>query len=227
MTTHQNPSVAIDLALCTIRKGKLCCMLQNRTDAKEVGGDWALPGGFVHIDESVDATANRILATKAGAPNAYIEQLYSFGDLGRDPRQRVISIAYFALTPLAEIETAIAAKSDLTLAEISVDWQGETGGPARAVTDGIELNLAFDHDIILGETVKRLRGKLDYTLVAYGLLPTEFTLREIQEIHEAILNQPLTKPAFRRKLLDKGQIVPTGRREAAAAFRPAELYRLK
>jgi 8-oxo-dGTP diphosphatase len=197
----------------------------RRDDAQLTGGEWALPGGLVRIDEPIDATASRVLRDKAGINNAYLEQLYTYGAVDRDPRERVVSVTYFALMPIEAIEVASRESADRTLARIAVDWEGETGGPAQAIApDGATLDLAFDHSDILGDVVKRLRGKLDYTPVALGLLPEFFTLREVQEVYEAILDRGLTKPAFRRKLLDRDIIKPTGRREAASAFRPAELY---
>ena len=221
--------VAVDIALVTVLDGGLACLLMRRADAAEVGGTWALPGGFVHEDEPLEATAARVLAAKVGmtadAAGPYLEQLYTYGAPGRDPRLRVISVTYLALIPAGRLADTVAARDDLMLAHVLVDWDGETGGPARAVSDGGPLALAFDHAEILGDMVKRLRGKIDYTAIALDLLPAEFTLRAAQEVWEAILGRSLAKPAFRRKLLDRGIVRATGRRETAAAFRPAELYR--
>jgi 8-oxo-dGTP diphosphatase len=137
-------------------------------------------------------------------------------------------VAYFALLPEDRFGAALLAAPDLILAEIAVDWPGETGGQARAIGgEGSELPLAFDHSDILGLAVKRLRGKLDYSDIAFALLPELFTLRELQQVHEAILGLSLNKPAFRRRLLDSRRLEATGRREAGTGFRPAELYRHK
>jgi 8-oxo-dGTP diphosphatase len=222
---YDRPSVATDLVLMTVRGGRLAALLQKRQGNAEAG-KWALPGGFVGIDESLDAAARRVLADKARMADAWVEQLYTFGDPGRDPRGRVIAVTYFALLPEQRFEPALAAASDLMLADVAVDWRGEAGGPARALAgDGRALPLAFDHAEILGLAVKRLRGKLDYSDVAFALLPELFTLRELQQVHEAILGTPLNKPAFRRRLLDSGRLEATGRREAGTGFRPAELFR--
>jgi len=122
------------------------------------------------------------------------------------------------------LETRSAA--DLAIVPLDVPWPGEQGGPVTARKAGQEpLPLAFDHAEILGHAVKRLRGKLDYSRVAFALLPSLFTLRALQDVHEAILGTTFGKPAFRRRMLDKGWIVGTGARESGAAFRPAELYR--
>ncbi|HYG47618.1 MAG TPA: NUDIX domain-containing protein [Allosphingosinicella sp.] len=222
---YARPSVAADLVLMSVRAGRLAALLQRREQEPEAG-KWALPGGFVGIDESLDSAAERVLAEKARMAGAWIEQLYTFGEPERDPRGRVITVAYFALLPEERFGPALTAAPDLTLAEARVDWAGETGGPASAVgEDGRELPLAFDHADIIGLAVKRLRGKLDYSDVAFALLPELFTLRELQQVHEAILGLPLNKPAFRRRLLDSGRLEATGRREAGTGFRPAELYR--
>ena len=162
----------------------------------------------------------RVLAEKVGLQNIHFEQLASYGTIGRDPRGRVISIVYLALCP-AEV------LADQSLATIRVDWDGETGGPAQAFQNEKALKLSFDHSEILGDVVKRLRGKLDYSRVGYAFLPEKFTLREVQEVHQAILGKELKKPPFRRKLLDRGMIVPTGEFEIGGAYRPAELYEVK
>jgi 8-oxo-dGTP diphosphatase len=222
---YDRPSVTADLVLMSVRYGRLAALLQKRERDTEIG-KWALPGGFVGIDESLDAAAERVLAEKAHMAGAWVEQLYTFGEPYRDPRGRVITIAYFALLPEERFGAALTAATDLTLAELRVDWTGEAGGPAMALADdGAELPLAFDHADILGLAVKRLRGKLDYSDIAFALLPELFTLRELQQVHEAILGTSLNKSAFRRRLLDSGRLEGTGRRESGTGFRPAELYR--
>ncbi len=225
LSEFPQPAVAVDLALMSVSGARLKVLVLHRTDAESVGGRWALPGGFVHIDMSLDDAVARVLRDKANLDSAYLEQLGTFGALDRDPRGRVISVVYFALTSTAKLRTAMDGKSSLKLADIIVPWEGEQGGPISIANgQGITLDLAFDHDVILGHVVKRLRGKLDYSTIGLELLPPRFTLRDAQEIHEAILGRKLGKPAFRRKLLDRGLIRATGEREAASAFRPAELY---
>ena len=158
--------------------------------------------------------------------DAYVEQLYTFGAVTRDPRTRIISVVYFALLPPARFAAALKAAPGLALAELVVPWSGETGGAVEARSaDGDPLPLAFDHAEMLGLAVLRLRGKLDYSGVAFALLPERFTLRALQDVHEAILGHPLNKPGFRRRMLDRGWLEPTGERETGASFRPAELYR--
>lgn len=221
LSPYPKPALAVDLVLMSVRDGGLAALLQQRQKGPEQG-KWALPGGFVRIDESLDGAAERVLAAKARMTGAYLEQLYSFGAPDRDPRGRVVTIAYFALLPAH----LFAAAPDLHLARIAVPWAGEAGGPVEALAaDGSPLALAFDHSDILGEAVKRLRGKLDYSGVGFALLPPLFTLRELQQVHEAILATPLNKPAFRRRMLDRKWVRPTGERETGTGFRPAELYR--
>lgn len=222
---YPKPALAVDLALFTVAERTLQSLIMRRDDAERVGGDWALPGAYVRIDEEIEATAQRVLIEKIGIEEAYLEQLFTYGSVNRDPRERVVSVTHFALIPAQKLIEVSAQSSALKLAKIDIDWEGETGGPAKVFDDaGAELSLAFDHSAILGDVVKRLRGKLDYTNIALELLPDLFTLRQAQEVYEAILGRQLTKPAFRRKLLDRNTIKATGKREEASAFRPAELY---
>lgn len=224
---YEHPSVTVDLVLMSVLDGAPAVLLRRRED-HPFKGAWALPGGFVGLAESLDVAARRVLAGEACMDDAYIEQLYTFGEPGRDPRTRVISVAYFALLPAERFESAVTSGADLTLAEVVVPWEGEAGGPVAACgSEGESLPLAFDHDAILGVAIKRLRGKLDYAPIGFALLPERFTLRQLQDVHEAILGVRMNKPAFRRRMLDKGWIEGTGERETGASFRPAELYRLK
>ena len=202
-------AVTVDLVLMTVNEGRLGVLLQRRSEAPH-RGEWALPGGFVRIDESLDAAARRILVDKAGLGDAWLEQLYSFGDPGRDPRMRIVTIAYFALVPTADLTAALKDNDELTMAPL----------------DALPA-LAFDHAAIVDHAAARLRGKLDYAPIAFALLPPLFTLRALQDVHEAILGTNLNKPAFRRRMLDKGWIEGSGEREEGGAFRPAELFRIK
>ena len=221
----ERPSVTVDLVLMSVLDGALHGLLMRRAQ-QPAQGKWALPGGFVRIDESLDEAARRILHEKAHIASAFLEQLYTFGAIERDPRTRIITVAYYALLPVARFEKALKASRELALAKIVTAWKGETGGRAEAYgVGGEKLSLAFDHADILGLAVKRLRGKLDYSQVGFELLPPQFTLRALQDVHEAILGVSFNKPAFRRRMLDKGVLEPTGLREQGVTFRPAELYR--
>ncbi|MDX8458275.1 NUDIX hydrolase [Mesorhizobium humile] len=226
-SAFQRPSVAVDLVLLGIRDGRPAVLLLKR-DQHPHAGRWALPGGFVGIDESLDAAAARVLREKAGMAHAHLEQLYTFGAVDRDPRMRIISVAYLALLTEQAFEAALRAMPMLLPAAIEVPWAGEVGGPVDALSpENEKLALAFDHAGILATAMRRLRGKLDYSDVAFALLPELFTLRQLQDVHEAILGAGLNKPAFRRRQLDRGWLAPTGAYESGAAFRPAELYRFQ
>ena len=211
--THPPFAVTVDLVLMTLEEDRLAVLLQRRA-AEPFAGRKALPGGFVGLDEPLDAAARRVLADKAGfaaGEGGWLEQLYTFGDPARDPRMRTVSVAYFALLPAARLEAAVGAAEDLALAPVM----------------GLAGDLAFDHAAIIAAAHARLQGKLDYTPIALALLPERFTLRDLQAVHEAITGTALNKPAFRRRMIDTGWIAPTGEREIATRFRPAELYRRK
>lgn len=226
------PSVAVDLVLMTIESSVLRVLVLRRNEYPEKGC-WALPGGFVGLDESLDAAAKRVLSQKARLTGVFAEQLFTFGAPTRDPRMRVVSVAYFALVSAGVLRGAIgtldeAAGEPLAMAEIRVPWEGEVGGDVELVDgSGRALRLAFDHASMIGMAVKRLRGRVRYSPIAFELLGSEFTLRMLQSIHEAILGCELNKDAFRRRMLATGTLVPTGRLETSVGHRPAELYRFR
>ena len=221
-TAFARPSLAVDLVLMSVIEGAPAVLLLRR-DAHPFQGAWTLPGAFVGIDESLDAAARRVLGGKAHLDDAYLEQLYTFGAVDRDPRTRIISVAYFSLLPADRFAAALAGDPALALARLTLGI-GDEAATART-GNGDALPLGFDHGAILATALRRLRGKLDYSAIAFALLPDRFTLRALQEVHEAILGTPLNKPAFRRRMLDRGWLTATGEREAGASFRPAELYR--
>lgn len=215
MQAMTNPplAVTVDLVLISVVNGQLCALMQRR-DATPFAGHLALPGGFVRVDEGLDEAARRILTDKAGfhaGEGAWLEQLYTFGAPDRDPRMRTVSVAYFALIPSARLAQAVASRADLSLMPVA----------------HIAEPLAFDHALVLASAHERLRAKLAYAPIAFALLPDLFTLRDLQNVHEAIAGTAFNKPAFRRRMIDTGWIEPTGLRETETAFRPAELYRRK
>lgn len=223
----ERPSLVVDLVLLGVRDGLPTVLLRQR-DAHPFAGRWALPGGFVGIDEPLDIAAGRVLRERAGGAEAHLEQLYTFGAVDRDPRMRIIAVAYLALLEEAAFAAALAAQPELLPATLNVAWAGEAGGPIDAIgVDGTALPLAFDHGDILALAMLRLRGKLDYSDVGFALLPDRFTLRQLQDVHEAILGTSLNKPAFRRRMLDKGWLAATGEREEGTSYRPAELFRFQ
>ena len=211
-------------------------------------GLYALPGGFVRLDESLDAAAVRLLRDKAGLGGVFIEQLYTFGTVGRDPRGRIITVAYYALVDAERLRDAardanasiarIAADgaegvqlldedaAEANIARLRVPWAGEVGGAVELFdADGNRLALAFDHALIVGMAVKRIRGKLDYAPIGFQLLPPDFTLRQLQDVHEAIRGELVNKDSFRRRMLGGPTLEATGERQRGTAHRPAELYR--
>jgi 8-oxo-dGTP diphosphatase len=170
---------------------------------------WALPGGFCHIDETLDAAARRELAEEAGVTDVYLEQLYTFSELERDPRERVITVAYFALAKLSDHR--IRAATDA----MGVGWFSLEELP----------KLAFDHADIVGRARDRLRGKVRYAPVGFELLPPRFSLTQLQRLYEIILGTDLDKRNFRKKILAMDLIVETDEVEQNVRHRAARLYR--
>jgi ADP-ribose pyrophosphatase YjhB (NUDIX family) len=224
------PSLAVDVVALTVEAGELRVALYKRADPPQ-RGHYALPGGFMHIHESIEEAATRVMANKVGLAGIFLEQLYTFGDLRRDPRGRVVTVSYYALVDAKRfhaqsVKKAARSALESVSARLRVPWPGETGGPVEVVDDaGRVLPLFLDHADILGLAVKRLRGKLDYSPVGFQLLPTEFTLRQLQEIHEAVRGEPVNKDSFRRRMLASGLLEATGAHERDVVHRPAELYR--
>ena len=222
---YPRPSVAVDIVILTVRDGALfVCLYERKDRGPRQAPQFALPGGFLHIEETLDEAARRVVREKAGLDDVFLEQLYTFGDPGRDPRGRVITVAHVALIEAARFDTSPVPKG-----RIEVPWPGETGGPVDVRIeddgDGDLVELAFDHRDILGTAVKRLRGKLDYTPIGFQLLPAEFTLRALQDVHEAVRGEQVNKDSFRRRMLASGHLEATGSHERDVTWRPAELYR--
>jgi len=198
--------VAVDIVLFTVQSGKLRVLLVKR-GIPPFQGTYAIPGGFVLEDESLDEAALRELREETGVADVYLEQLYSFGEPQRDPRGHVISVAYFAL--ISADRSPLAAGSD--------------AADARWWPMGNLPDLAFDHRSILEYAMERLRNKLEYTTVGFQLLPPKFSLTELQEVYEAILDKKLDKRNFRRKLALLRVLRPT-REYRRGGRRPARLF---
>jgi 8-oxo-dGTP diphosphatase len=207
LSDYPQPSVTVDLVIFTVAEDDLKVLLIRRGQ-EPFKGRWALPGGFVDIEESLERAAARELQEEVGVMNVYLEQLYTFGDPKRDPRGRVISVSYFALVD-AERQRIVAA-SDAAEAQ----W--------RSVFDTPKL--AFDHAKILDYAVWRLRNKIEWTTVGYELLPKKFTLSELQRVYEIILQRPVDKRNFRKKIMAQGQVVELNETRTDVAHRPARLY---
>jgi 8-oxo-dGTP diphosphatase len=221
-----HPSLTVDVALLTAADGALQVLLLQRASQPDAG-KWSLPGGFVRVDESLDEAAERVLRDKSGLSGVFLEQLYTFGSLARDPRARVVTVSYYALVPAERLVAAGVPGGELSvLARVRVPWAGERGGPIEALdVSGAALPLAFDHAEILGVAVKRLRGKLDYAPIGFRLLPKVFSLRALQQIHEVISGRRFNKDSFRRRMLASGHLEATGERRTDVEYRPPELYR--
>jgi 8-oxo-dGTP diphosphatase len=216
--------VSVEVALVAAFDGNLYTLVCRRKEHPE-RGRWALPGAFVRPDEPLDRTAARALREQTGLEGVFLEPLFTFGDPGRDPRGRVLSVAHYALVDEARFRTASARHPGVAEARLRVPWEGETGGPVEVRGPGGLLALAFDHPEIIGMAVKRLRGKLDYAPLGFQLLGDTFTLLALQKVHETVLGRPLNKDSFRRRMLASGLLDGTGRMEDGVDHRPAELYR--
>jgi 8-oxo-dGTP diphosphatase len=208
-SAYDRPSVTVDVVIFSLIEEELQVLLVRRK-YPPFGGMWAIPGGFVQIDESLEDAAARELEEETGVTNVYIEQLYTFGTPDRDPRTRVITVAYFALVPYTDVDHRPGDDAEAT------GWFSMNALPQQ---------LAFDHDEILDYALTRLRYKLEYTSVGFQLLPDEFTLSELQHAYEIILEEELDKRNFRRKILSSGILEKTGKKKQEVEGRPAMLYR--
>lgn len=207
---YPRPSVTVDIILFTFHDNTLKVLLVQR-DHEPFAGKWALPGGFVNLDEDLHHAALRELAEETNVTDVYLEQLYTFGSPDRDPRTRVITVAYFAL-----LSTDQVGRQQLRA--------GSDAGDARWWNIYALPDLAFDHETILHYALQRLRWKLEWTGLGFLLLPQEFTLTDLQKVYETVLNEPLDKRNFRRKILSADLLEESGRM-TKGDHRPAKLYR--
>jgi len=205
-----HPAVTTDVVVFTIHEQQLKVLLVRRGHAPFEGW-WALPGGAVHLDEDLEASAQRLLAERTGLTGVYLEQLYTFGDPRRDPRERVVSVTYYALVPCERL--APEPQSDVE----AVGWFALDALPP----------LAFDHGEMVAVARERLAAKLTYSTIAFQFMAEQFTLSELQAVYEIILDQPLDKRNFRKRVLALEQIEATGEARRDGKHRPARLYRAK
>ena len=207
---YPHPAVTVDIAVFTARDGNIEVLLIKRGEWPHTG-KWAIPGGFVEIDESLKRAALRELREETGVKAGFLEQLGAFGHPDRDPRERVITVAYIALVPSDRLE--FEAGSDAADAQLfGIDALPE---------------LAFDHNKILRRARERLRDKLDIGDVATLLMPVEFTLSELQRAYETVTDVSVDKRNFRKKVTSLGLLEATGEDKRDGAHRPAKLYRVK
>jgi len=200
-------TIAVDIVLFTIQESILKVLLVKRTRPPS-RGIWSLPGGLVSADESVDDAALRELQEETNIGNVYLEQLYTFGDPIRDPRGRVVTIAYYALVNWQQFQLKVRQRVS------EANWFPVKRLPL----------LAFDHQRIVDYALERLRNKINYTTVGFQSLPRQFTLTELQSSYEVILSKRLDKRNFRRKMLQLGILKSTRDFKANGRQRPARLY---
>lgn len=252
---YPRPSVTVDMIVFAVNS--IASVNMRKTDEKELQvllirrknhpfmGQWAIPGGFVDIDESIEDAAKRELFEETGIQNLYLEQLYTWGSVHRDPRMRVISTSYMALVnrediqPNAGDDAQAVAWFTVSLTQekpgtdrltffnqeqhltISYDCSVENGLTSFAHAGGERL--AFDHVQILHTALTRLRNKIQYTSIAFSLMPEEFTLSALQKVYESILGRTLLKANFRKKVAP--MVVETGNKEVGVKYRPSKYYR--
>ena len=210
MYTYQypHPAVTVDCVVFGLDDGNLKVLLIQR-GLEPYAGAWALPGGFVKLEEDLEEAARRELVEETGVSELWLEQLATFGAPGRDPRERVITVTYFAIVNL--FEHKVRADTDARNAL----WFPVDGLP----------ELAFDHRTILDLALSRLQAKLRYQPVAFEFLPFKFTLTQLQRLYETILCQEMDKRNFRKKILSTGLLIPLSEVETGVAHRAARLYR--
>ncbi len=208
--TYEYPRAAltVDCVVFGFDEGDLKLLLIQR-DLEPFAGKWALPGGFVRVEESLEEAARRELQEETGVTRIYLEQLFTFGRPDRDPRERVVTIAYYALVKLSghSVKAATDARN-------------------AAWFDVCDLpRLAFDHEAIIETALQRLKGKVRYEPIGFELLPPKFTLTQLQHLYETIIEGPLDKRNFRKKILSMDLLIETDEIEQDVAHRAARLYR--
>ncbi|MBK8206458.1 MAG: NUDIX hydrolase [Planctomycetes bacterium] len=205
---HPRPALTVDCVVFGLDDTDLKVLLIQRGIAP-FKGSWALPGGFVHVDETLEEAARRELEEETGLRNVFLEQLYTFGELKRDPRERIVSVAWYALVNLRDHKVQAAT---------------DAGEAAWFSLDDLPT-LAFDHAAILDTAQQRLRGKVRYVPIGFELLPRLFTLTQMQRMYEKILDRALDKRNFRKKVLGMGVLEETDQVQQDVAHRAARLYR--
>jgi 8-oxo-dGTP diphosphatase len=205
---YPRAALTVDCVVFGFDGGELQILLIQR-GLEPFKGHWALPGGFVQMEETLDDAARRELEEETGLKHIFLEQLYTFGNVDRDPRERVISVAYYALVKHTDHSTAA-----------STDAADARWFPLAHIPQ-----LAFDHAHILDLAINRLRGKLTYEPIGFELLPTKFTLTQLQKLYEAVLGVEIDKRNFRKKVLSYNLLIPLKETYRGGAHRPAQLFR--
>jgi 8-oxo-dGTP diphosphatase len=205
--SHPRPALTVDAVVFGYDDALLRVLLIER-GLDPFKGSWALPGGFVQMDETIDEAVRRELEEETALSRLYLEQLYTFGALDRDPRQRTVSVAYYGLVKLADHKVRAATDAS------DAAWFDINDLP----------ELAFDHASIVDTALERLRGKVRYRPIGFELLPAKFPLRDLQMLYE-VLGEPLDKRNFRKKVLATGLLEELDELERDVAHRAARLYR--
>jgi 8-oxo-dGTP diphosphatase len=205
---YPRPALTVDAVVFGFDEGELKLLLIQR-DLPPFKGKWALPGGFVHVDETLETAARRELEEETGLSGILLEQLFTFGDVHRDPRERIVSVAYYGLVALSRHTPK--ASSDASNAA----WFCASDLPS----------LAFDHETIVTTAIQRVKAKVRYQPIGFELLPEKFTLSQLQHLYEAILERELDKRNFRKKILGMDLLVELDEIETDVAHRAARLYR--
>lgn len=213
--SYPRPIVSVDLAIFALTAAGLEVLLAQR-GAPPFEGDWALPGGWIHVDadDDLEAAARRVLNLKTGIVAPYLEQVGVSGDAKRDPRGWSLSVTYMAL--ISADDVTLRHGGNMTEAA----WR-------PIIADGVDGTLAFDHAAILKTAITRLRSKVEYSTLPVHLLPHAFTLSELQMVYERLLGRSLDKSAFRKRIAEVDFIEPIEGEMRRASNRPAQLYRLK
>ena len=202
------PSITVDCVVFGLDEQDTLKVILIQRKLPPFQGQWALPGGFVHLDETLEEAAWRELREETGIQNVFLEQLYTFSALNRDPRERIITVAYYAL---------------VNLGEYHLEATTDAADAAWFAIDNLP-KLAFDHLEIFQKALNRLRGKIRYEPIGFELLPKKFTLSQIQKLYETVLGKKLDKRNFRKKILKMNLLLELDEMQTDVAHRAARLY---
>lgn len=207
LQTYPKPSVTIDSIVFGYHGENLSVLLIRRKEPP-FDGAWTLPGGFLYLQESLANCASRILQQKTGLQGVYLEQLYTFDAIDRDPRDRVLSVAYFALVNPTRFELVAGTATE-----------GTAWFPVDALPE-----LGFDHKSIIDCGLQRLRAKVRYQPIGFELLDSQFTFQELHKLYETILQKTINRGNFWKKIRETSLLKPTGMKRTGVKFRSPELF---